>query len=114
MKRIELDKFVVSDGFGSVDYDSLSGGYPYNKKGNPIGYIFPTVEKAIENGLKDASEQYVRMTGARVFRIVLEENDTEEAAAELSKKRAEEELKRIKENIKKLRPQDIAFIKNNM
>ncbi len=111
MKRIELDKFVVSNG---VDYDSASGGYPYNKTRTPLGYIFPTAEKAIESGLKDASEQYVKMAGARVFRIVLEEIDTEEAVAELSKKRAEEELRRIRENIKKLRPQDIAYIKNNM
>jgi hypothetical protein len=49
-----------------------------------------------------------------VYRIVLEEVNVEQAIVDISRKRAEEELSRIKQNIAGLRPEDIAYIKKNM
>ena len=114
MKRIPLEKYVVTNGFDSLDYDSASGGYPWCKTRDPIGCIFPNIEAAVDRGLPDSASDYVRMTGAKVFRLVLEEVETDEAIANVRRRQAEEELARIKNNIKRLRPEDIEYIKNNM
>ena len=117
MRQIRtFEKFVVANRAGTeqIDYDPSSGGYPYVSKYGGIGHIFPSIEKAIESGLRDAEGTYAPIPDARVYRIVLEEVNVEQAIVDISRKRAEEELSRIKQNIAGLRPEDIAYIKKNM
>lgn len=77
MNIIKLDKYVIAGKVSCaelefLDFDSLSGGYPF-----AFNRIRNTYESALNahKDLPEATSDYVRMKDPKVYRIVLEEVD---------------------------------------
>lgn len=104
--QVQTSRYVVSDGLRYLGHDSASGGYPWVSDSIHNATIYNDIEKAI-----DGADDFI---GANVYQIVLQPVNIGPAIENMQKRRREAELARIKQNVSKLRPEDIEYIKKNM
>lgn len=110
--QVQTSRYVVSDGLRYLGHDSASGGYPWVSDSIHNATIYNDIEKAIEGA--DDFLDLCRMPFANVYQIVLQPVNIGPAIENMQKRRREAELARIKQNVSKLRPEDIEYIKKNM
>lgn len=110
--QVRTARYVVGDGVRYLSHDSGSG-YPWVSDSISTATVYKEIEKAIK-GADDFIGDYCRMPVVNIYQLVLESVDVGPDIENIQRRRREQELSRIKQNVAKLRPEDIEYIKKNM
>lgn len=109
--QVRTARYVVGDGLRYLSHGS--DGYPWVSDSIRNASIYREIEKAIKDA-DDFIGDYCRMPVVNIYQLVLESVDVGPEIENIQRRRREQELSRIKQNVAKLRPAEIEYIKKNM